>query len=89
MIRAVPAVDRLEREGRVLLLYPGRLLEPAPLALHLVESARDWTGVDDLVGSAVAAFGQPPDGDAEQLVARVIDDLVTQGALERGGPADA
>ncbi|HHU40146.1 MAG TPA: hypothetical protein GXZ45_12810 [Propionibacterium sp.] len=82
-IRALPVVDRLERDGRTLLLLEHRVIELSPLALATYDAASEGVaGLEDLVAVLVAEFGAPPEGDASEGVRRVVDELVGLGLLE-------
>lgn len=86
MIRALPAVDRLHRDGRTLILLQHQVLELGPLALTAYDAASGGVTHTDLVELLVADFGTPPDRPASEAVASVIDELVALGLLVRDTP---
>ena len=56
MIRAVQPVDRLERDGRVVLLYERKVLELSPIADAAIQCAGDWTDLATLTERLVTRF---------------------------------
>lgn len=82
MIRALPVVDRLERDGRTLLLLQHQVIELSPLALAAYDAvASAPLALADLTGRLVAEFGAPP-GDPVAAVQGVIDELMALGLVE-------
>lgn len=87
MIRSTPLVDHYERDGRVLLLFEHRLIEPGPLSAVIIDLASDGIGFNDLVDEVVEEFGEPADGSARDLIRACVDELASHGVLtEDGGP---
>lgn len=76
-IKALPYVDRLERDGRTLLLLEHRVIELSPLALATYDAAVDGITRRALIDTLVASFGAPPDDDPADAVQTIIDELVT------------
>lgn len=80
-ISALPVVDRLERDGRTLLLLENQVVELSPLALAAYDAASEPVTVAALADALVAAFGAPPDGDPLDAVQRVLDELGALGLV--------
>ncbi len=75
-IRALPVVDRLERDGRTLLLLENQVVELSPLALAAYDAVSGPVGLAALTATLVATFGAPPEGDPSLAVRGVVDELV-------------
>ena len=82
MIRAVQPVDRLERDGRVVLLYERKVRELSPIADAAIQCAGDWTDLATLTERLVTRFGRP-DGDAQRHVESLVAELVSHGVMEQ------
>ncbi len=87
MIRSIPPVDRLERDGRILLLYDRQVLELNPLARAAFELAGEWIVLSDLTARLVEKFGTP-DGDPVKFVESLVDELCDIEVMERSKPID-
>ncbi|MFP5415551.1 MAG: DUF1015 domain-containing protein [Actinomycetes bacterium] len=81
MIRATTPVDRLDRDGRTLLLYERSVVELHPLGLAAFEASADGIDMDALTHRLVTTFGAPPEGAVADIVARIVADLVQRGVL--------
>ncbi|MFV0451016.1 MAG: hypothetical protein ACK5LS_02040 [Propioniciclava sp.] len=81
MIRTTAVVDRYERDGRVLLLFPNQLIEPGPVAAAIADLAADGIEFDDLVLALVARLGAPGEGSARELVRTCVEELAAHGML--------
>ena len=81
VVRALDVVDRLECDGRTLLLLEHRVVELNPLALAAYDAASEPAALDALTGTLVDRFGAPPDGDAGDLVRGVVDELLALGLV--------
>lgn len=81
MIRSVEVVDTFERDGRILLLLPDRLIEPSTLARLIVSLCADGIAMDDLVSAVVDVVGAPESGTAADHVATWVADLRDVGLL--------
>ena len=88
MLRSRRPVDRLEDDGRTLLLFEHQVVELSDLALMAFDAARDGIEPGLLTERLVHAFGSPPDGDPAAAVARVVEELRALGALEPPTEAD-
>lgn len=88
MIRATPAVDRLDRDGRTLLLYERSVVELNPLGAAAFDAAADGIALDDLTTRLVEAFGSPPESPAADLVTALVTVLVERGVLSRDDDAE-
>ncbi|MFC9917124.1 hypothetical protein [Agromyces binzhouensis] len=79
-----PVSDAIAADGSVAVMSDGVLRVLAGIGPSI------WLGIsrgltfDQLVGQTIADFGRPPEGDASDLVAAVIDELVTVGLVVRG-----
>lgn len=81
MITARPALDRLERDGRVLLLFERRVVELSALGLRAWELAATPLTAEVLTDALVAEFGAP-EGSAETSVQLLVCELIALGLLE-------
>lgn len=81
-ITALPVVDRLERDGRTLLLLEHTVVELSPLALAAYDTASTGVTIAVLSEELVNLFGQPADGDVRGAVARTVGELTTLGLVE-------
>ena len=84
-VHAVPVVDRLERDGRTLLLLERRVVELSPLGLAAYDAVSEPLTVPELTEVLVGLFGSPPEGDASEGVQRLVDELVGLGLLTAVG----
>lgn len=82
LIRALPVVDRLDRDGRTLLLLERRVIEVSPLALAAHLASVEGIELADLTRHLVDAFGAPPEGDPSDHVRRLVEQLATLGLVE-------
>ena len=81
MIKALPVVDRLERDGRTLLLLEGQVVELSPVALAAYDAVSGGgLGVPELTDVLMDEFGAP-EGDADEAVRRLVDELASMGLL--------
>lgn len=81
-VHAVPVVDRLERDGRTLLLLERQVVELSPLGLAAYDAASEPLTVAELTEVLVGLFGSPPEGDPSEGVQRLVDELVGLGLLQ-------
>ncbi len=88
MIRSIPPVDLLERDGRTVLLFDRQVLELNPLAHAAYRLARDWISIDDLTDLLVSEFGAP-EGDAATFVESLVEELSDLEVMERSKPTGA
>ena len=80
--RALPVLDRLDREGGAVVLLGRQVVRLSPLAAALLDACDDWRGVEELAGQLVAQFGDPPSGDARSMTAAALTELRDQGLVE-------
>ena len=82
MIRARAALDRFERDGRVLLLFERQVVELSVLGLRAWELASDAVAEEALTAALVAEFGSPDAGSADAAVAGLVSELTSLGLLK-------
>ena len=83
--RALPAADRVDRDGEAVLLVGREVVRLSALATTLVDSCPDWTPVSELVDVLLAAFGPTPEGvDPAAATEVALRTLANQGLLELG-----
>lgn len=81
MIKALPVVDRLERDGRTLLLLEGLVVELSPVALAAYDAVSDGgLGVPELTDVLVDEFGAP-EGAGDEVVRRLVQELASMGLV--------
>lgn len=80
-IVVVSPVDRLDRDDRTLLLYPGNLVSLGPLGTAVVDLAGEPIGLDELLPAMLELLGAPDHGDAGELVREAVDQLIEAGVL--------
>ncbi|MDO5534746.1 MAG: hypothetical protein Q4F65_08855 [Propionibacteriaceae bacterium] len=83
LIRAVTPIDRLDHDGRTLLLLPDQVIELSLLAQTAYDAASEPITLDALTDLLVAEFGAPPEGDPRDGVQAVVDELAQIGLVER------
>ncbi len=74
-------IDAVAAGGRLAVLVGKDLLVLDGIGPLVWEKARRGVGLDAVTSAVVAAFGEPPTGDATALVASVIGELTSLGAL--------
>jgi Coenzyme PQQ synthesis protein D (PqqD) len=82
--RALPVLDRVERDGESVVLAGRQVVRLSALATALLDACRDWCVIEDLAGELVAQFGDPPWGDARSVTAAALTELRDQGLVELG-----
>lgn len=60
--RALPVLDRVDRQGQAVVLVDRDVVRLSPLAVELVDRCAEWTEESDLTLAMVARFGPPPEG---------------------------
>lgn len=88
MIRSRSPVDRLDHDGRTLLLFERQVVELSDLAQCAHDAALGGIEPDALADLLVATFGAPPNETPAEAVARIVEELRALGAVEPASEAD-
>lgn len=81
--RCAPVEDAILVEGRACILREGVVTALDHRGCLVWTMCRRGANAREITDAAVAAFGEPADGDAAALIAQTIDELVGHGLLER------
>ena len=83
-VRACPVADVFTADdGDVTLVLLGeRLLTLGPVGALILERAARGASVEELTAACVEAFGDPGEGNAEQVVGAAVVELTANGLLE-------
>ena len=82
--RALPVVDRVDRDGEAVVLVGREVVRPSALATAIVDACADWCEVDELAARLVAQFGEPPADDARSMTVAALTELRDQGLVDCG-----
>lgn len=84
-VRACPVADVFTADDgeETLVLVEERLLTLGPLGALIFDRAAGGASLQELTAACVAAFGDPVEGNAEQAVLAVIQELIENELLER------
>ena len=80
--RALPVLDRVDRDGEAVVLLGRQVVRLSPLAAAVLDACEEWRGVEELAGQLVAQFGDPPSGDARSMTTAALTELRDQGLVE-------
>ncbi|MEJ3404868.1 hypothetical protein WDJ51_08990 [Rathayibacter sp. YIM 133350] len=81
LVRRMPWVDAVEREGELLVLIGERVLLLSTLARAIVEATDAWTPVGEIVAMLEAEFGVPDGVDPDAVARAAIDALAADGVV--------
>lgn len=82
-LRCAAVEDAILVEGRACILREGVVTALDHRGCLVWTMCRRGANAREITDAAVAAFGEPTDGDAGALIAQTIDELVGHGLLER------
>jgi hypothetical protein len=80
--RALPVLDRVDRDGEAVVLVAHQVVRLSQLATAVVDACSEWRELDELTDGLVAQFGDPPVGDARSVTAAALTELRDQGLVE-------
>ena len=80
--RALPVLDRVDRDGEAVVLVARQVVRLSQLATAVVDACREWRDLQELSEELVAQFGDPPVGDARSVTAAALTELRDQGLVE-------
>lgn len=81
-------LDALVVDGEALLLLePDQVVQLSPIATAVFQMTATEVSRDSLLREVEEQFGSPADGDAEDALQTILDDLVQAGVLTRGDDA--
>ena len=82
--RALPSLDRVDREGGAVVLVGRQVVRLSALATAVLDACPEWCAVENLAGALVTQFGEPPSDDARSVTEAVLMELRDQGLVELG-----